>query len=67
MGENAVAGNQNGQEVLAMINQDLDDLESRSEADRRAIQMAKAVGAIVVTTSSQRNFQLIEKLGLSLF
>jgi len=30
-----------------------------------AIQLAKAVGAQVATTSSQRNFSFLEKLGLS--
>ncbi|CAF1121613.1 unnamed protein product [Didymodactylos carnosus] len=32
-----------------------------------AIQLAKAVGASVATTCSQRNFQLMEKLGVSFF
>jgi alcohol dehydrogenase len=32
-----------------------------------AIQLAKAVGAQVATTSSQRNFTLLEKLGLSFY
>ena len=32
-----------------------------------AIQLAKAVGAQVATTSSQRNFELLEKLGLYLY